>query len=254
MLMRDYFEFHGTQFGIRVKVRYTDNRGVERQGTVVGFEEDRFWGEMILIAQYNPYSKQYEKVEMKLKEFEKLALIGVTDVDYALDIDNFLKMNSPEELEKQRQAQLAQLIKERQETKKATQQILASIEKEKQAQKADIFWILMMWVCIILAFVTGISAIAAGAEFWAACCFLGFSIAGLGCESCFSDSLQSQIQRNNKAAENKRLYGGYKCPNCGQKTGHPIGAVSKGVSIGAFGLASDKIGKTYKCERCGYMW
>lgn len=50
------------------------------------------------------------------------------------------------------------------------------------------------------------------------------------------------------------MNGGYKCPNCGMHAGHKINTVNKAVSVSVLGLASDKIGKTYKCENCGYMW
>ena len=57
-----------------------------------------------------------------------------------------------------------------------------------------------------------------------------------------------------KEQEYQKMNCGYKCPNCGAKAGHKIGAISKGISIGTFGIASDKVGKTYKCEKCGYLW
>lgn len=46
----------------------------------------------------------------------------------------------------------------------------------------------------------------------------------------------------------------YKCPQCGQQEGRPISMLSKGASVEVFGLASNKIGKSYKCSNCGYMW
>ena len=66
----------------------------------------------------------------------------------------------------------------------------------------------------------------------------------------YQDKVAAEQQR--KAEE--RLRNGYKCPNCGRPAGHPIGVINKGVSIGTLGLASNKVGKTYKCENCGYMW
>lgn len=50
------------------------------------------------------------------------------------------------------------------------------------------------------------------------------------------------------------MYGGYKCPSCGRMAGHRIGVISKSISIDMLGLASDELGKTYKCENCRYMW
>ena len=45
-----------------------------------------------------------------------------------------------------------------------------------------------------------------------------------------------------------------KCPNCGQENVKYISTASRAISVGAVGLASNKIGKTYKCPKCGYMW
>lgn len=57
-----------------------------------------------------------------------------------------------------------------------------------------------------------------------------------------------QLERKRKLTE------GYKCPSCGMMAGHKIDTISKGLSVGTLGLASNKIGKTYKCENCKYMW
>ncbi len=45
-----------------------------------------------------------------------------------------------------------------------------------------------------------------------------------------------------------------KCPTCGSTNITKIGAVSRGVSIVAFGIFSSNIGKTMKCNKCGYKW
>lgn len=45
-----------------------------------------------------------------------------------------------------------------------------------------------------------------------------------------------------------------KCPTCGSTNIVKIGIANRVMSIGLFGLASNKIGKTYKCENCGYTW
>ena len=42
-----------------------------------------------------------------------------------------------------------------------------------------------------------------------------------------------------------------KCPYCGSYHTSKIGAVSRGVSIGLVGLASNKIGKQWHCNHCG---
>lgn len=44
------------------------------------------------------------------------------------------------------------------------------------------------------------------------------------------------------------------CPNCNKRTGLRISTISRGVSVGIFGLASGKLGKTFECQSCGYRW
>ena len=51
-----------------------------------------------------------------------------------------------------------------------------------------------------------------------------------------------------------RVYYGYKCPSCGTTAGKEMSKLGKTVSVGLWGVASNKLGKTYKCEKCGYMW
>ena len=62
-----------------------------------------------------------------------------------------------------------------------------------------------------------------------------------------------QVNENLKKSEYGKGYG-IKCPNCGQVNVKKISTTSRAVSVGLTGLASDKIGKTYKCPKCGYMW
>lgn len=45
-----------------------------------------------------------------------------------------------------------------------------------------------------------------------------------------------------------------KCPYCGSTNISKIGVVSRAVSVGLLGLASSKIGKTHKCNKCGSTW
>lgn len=45
-----------------------------------------------------------------------------------------------------------------------------------------------------------------------------------------------------------------KCPACRRINISKIGTVGGMVSVGIFGLASSKIGKTYKCNNCGSTW
>ncbi len=72
------------------------------------------------------------------------------------------------------------------------------------------------------------------------------------------NSLSQETLRAAAALEPQKEYqkmnGGYKCPSCGKMAGHEMSAFSKGASVSALGLASNKIGKTYKCANCNYMW
>lgn len=59
------------------------------------------------------------------------------------------------------------------------------------------------------------------------------------------------------AAENDRAVAGHptiKCPNCGSKNTSKITALSKAVSVGFFGLFSQKVKHQFHCNSCGYEW
>lgn len=45
-----------------------------------------------------------------------------------------------------------------------------------------------------------------------------------------------------------------KCPQCGSTNIKRISITSRTISVATAGLASGKIGKQYKCNRCKYMW
>ena len=44
------------------------------------------------------------------------------------------------------------------------------------------------------------------------------------------------------------------CPYCNSSNVTKISIVNRAVSVGMFGLASSKIGKTHKCNDCGSTW
>ena len=44
------------------------------------------------------------------------------------------------------------------------------------------------------------------------------------------------------------------CPYCNSSNVTKIGTVNRAVSVGMFGFASSKIGKTHKCNDCGSTW
>ena len=64
---------------------------------------------------------------------------------------------------------------------------------------------------------------------------------------------QQAVSENLKKSEFGKGYG-IKCPNCGQENVKYISTASRAISVGTVGLASNKIGETYKCPKCGYMW
>ena len=47
---------------------------------------------------------------------------------------------------------------------------------------------------------------------------------------------------------------GVECPYCHATNVSRIGFINRAVSTGLLGLASSKIGKTYKCNNCGSTW
>lgn len=51
--------------------------------------------------------------------------------------------------------------------------------------------------------------------------------------------------RRKREEENKP-----KCPICGSTNLKKLSAINRGVSFGVFGFASNKIGKTYECQKC----
>lgn len=87
--------------------------------------------------------------------------------------------------------------------------------------------------------------------------FLGFGVCiffAIMCMSAVSSETWKMVREEEKRQEHVRMNNGYKCPNCGMHAGHNISTLNKAVSVKMLGLASDKIGKTYKCEYCNYMW
>ena len=71
---------------------------------------------------------------------------------------------------------------------------------------------------------------------------------------------QNQKEKNALSAEQKyklehpELYDEPKCPNCHSTNIKSINIINKSISIGFWGLASHKIGKTMECLNCKYKW
>lgn len=61
---------------------------------------------------------------------------------------------------------------------------------------------------------------------------------------------QQKVNISNKINEMTRN----KCPHCGSFETKLITTLNRVVSVGAFGLASSKIGKTRECKKCGHKW
>lgn len=67
---------------------------------------------------------------------------------------------------------------------------------------------------------------------------------------------EQRIIDQQKAEKEAKKYNHYryKCPMCQSNKIMNISTVKKAVSAEMLGLASDKIGKTYQCDDCKYMW
>lgn len=72
------------------------------------------------------------------------------------------------------------------------------------------------------------------------------------------EEIQRKIEENEKIQEEReeRLYEieHPECPNCKSRNTHRIKNTSRIISVAVLGLASSKIGKQYKCGKCGHMW
>lgn len=63
-----------------------------------------------------------------------------------------------------------------------------------------------------------------------------------------------QARRYQVNVQAQELLNKPKCPTCGSTNIRKIGGIERGASIGAFGIFSKKINKTFKCNNCGYTW
>ncbi len=111
-----------------------------------------------------------------------------------------------------------------------------------------------MWICVILAFASFFTGVMNDHPFIGCIVGLFFVFWGMKIFNDSPEEFKKEVGEVQRQEEYKKLHGGYKCPNCEMMAGHKISAVSKGASIGVFGIASNKLGKTYKCENCKYMW
>lgn len=64
----------------------------------------------------------------------------------------------------------------------------------------------------------------------------------------------SQFKANSQTEDQNTNNSILHCPYCNSTNITKIGTVNRVVSVGMFGLASSKIGKTHKCNDCGSTW
>lgn len=67
----------------------------------------------------------------------------------------------------------------------------------------------------------------------------------------YQESLKKQQETQEATKYNSYRY---KCPMCSSNKIMNISTAKKVVSTELLGLASNKIGKTYQCDECKYMW
>lgn len=63
-----------------------------------------------------------------------------------------------------------------------------------------------------------------------------------------------RIYQKENEEYNRRVQSQPHCPNCNSTDIKKIRTANRMFSVSLFGLASNKIGKTYECMRCRYKW
>jgi hypothetical protein len=111
-----------------------------------------------------------------------------------------------------------------------------------------------MWICLILSVVSFLVILINGSFIGAVVVAFIFVIIGITIFNTAPEEQRKRVADGLEYEKYQKMNSGYKCPSCGKMAGHEIGALSKSVSVGTMGLASNKIGKTYKCANCDYMW
>lgn len=238
--MKEKINFKGKQYGVKTIVKYRNTQGFERIGTILKFESGILGDEIIIAKTVDDYRKyNYDSIE--IKEFESFAIVDVIGVDNTIDLSN-LDRREPENT-----------ITPTSETLNPNNQG----KQQKKTKEMNLTWlgIFIQIFSVGLGIVVAIAFISSGNAVLGVISLAAFTVFGMCIgDLLIDDETKERATEINKAKEHQRLHEGYKCPNCGQHAGHPIGSVSKGVSIGFWGLASDKIGKTYECYNCKYMW
>lgn len=65
----------------------------------------------------------------------------------------------------------------------------------------------------------------------------------------YSEEKKQRIQE-----EHDRIFHTPKCPTCGSTDLRKVSVGAKAVSVGLFGIFSQKVKKTWHCNSCGYEW
>lgn len=111
-----------------------------------------------------------------------------------------------------------------------------------------------MWICAILAFGSFFVGVMNDHGFIGCIAAFFFLFLGIKVYNSAPAEFKKEVGEVQKQEEYKKMNGGYKCPSCGMMAGYKISTVSRGASVELFGAASDKLGKTYQCGNCKYMW
>ena len=73
----------------------------------------------------------------------------------------------------------------------------------------------------------------------------------------YNHMLKYREEVENKAKEDMANFGNPhtpKCPTCGSTNLRKVSVGAKTVSVGLFGIFSQKVKKTWHCNSCGYEW
>lgn len=70
----------------------------------------------------------------------------------------------------------------------------------------------------------------------------------------FDAQQEAIMQREREEQARKDAVQHLECPLCGSMNTRRISTLNRSVSVSAFGLASDKIGKQYECLNCKHKW
>lgn len=66
----------------------------------------------------------------------------------------------------------------------------------------------------------------------------------------YEQTRQQHIAARQRAEEAAKPH----CPTCGSTNIKKLDILDRAVSVGMFGLASNKINKSFKCKNCGHTW